>query len=206
MTEAVVRPSNQITRIIRTGRAALTIAAVVATMGVAFALAGVVAPVSLLWATGAVVVALLAATGLLSAHAGGHAWFVPLPAFALAVAWALTATSHSPGAAWTLVALTATASAAGLVVAATALRQRQQDEFALLPSVWGATGVAVTDLTPIGIVQVGGETWSAESVSGPLPAGAPVHALKPRGVRLEVWSEAGTVADANTLDTKENQP
>jgi membrane-bound ClpP family serine protease len=195
-----------ISRVTRVGRVTLTIAVLAALGAAAFAIATVADPVALRYVTGAILLALLVATGLLAAHAGGHAWFVPLPAFALAVAWAFTATSHSPGTAWTLVALTATASAAGLVVAATALRQRQQDEFALLPSVWGATGVAVTDLTPIGIVQVGGETWSAESVSGPLPAGAPVHALKPRGVRLEVWSEAGTVADANTLDTKENQP
>ena len=156
--------------------------------------------------TGAVLVVLLAATALLSAHAGGHAWFVPLPAFALAVLWALTASSHSAGAGWALVALTAAASGGGVVLAATALRQRLRGELALLPSLRGATGVAITDLTPVGVVQVGGETWSAESVSGPLPAGAPVHALKARGVRLEVWSEAGTVADANVLDTKEDQP
>ena len=92
------------------------------------------------------------------------------------------------------------------MLTATALRQRLRGELALLPPVWGATGVAVTDLTPVGVVQVAGETWSAESVSGPLPAGAPVHALKARGVRLEVWSEAGTVADANILDNKEDQP
>ena len=127
----------------------------------AFALAGVAAPAAVLWGTGAVLVVLLAATGLLSAHAGGHAWFVPLPAFALAVVWALTASSHSRGPAGALVALTATASGGGVVLATTALRQRRRGELALLPSLRGATGVAMTDLTPIGVVQVGGETWSA---------------------------------------------
>jgi membrane protein implicated in regulation of membrane protease activity len=203
MTEAVVGCPNQIARIIRVGRAALTVAVVAAAVGVAFALAGVAAPVAVLWGTGAILVVLLAATGLLSAHAGGHAWFVPLPAFALAVVWALSSSSRSPGAGWWLVALSASASAGGLVLAATALRQRLRGELTLLPSVWGATGVAVTDLTPVGVVQVGGETWSAESVSGPLPAGAPVHALNARGIRLEVWSEAGTVADAHVFDIKE---
>jgi membrane-bound ClpP family serine protease len=206
MTEALVGRPNQIARIIRVGRAALTVAVVAATAGVVFALAGVAAPLAGLWGTGAVLVVLLAATGLVSAHAGGHAWFVPLPAFALAVVWALSASSRSSAAAWWLVALSATASGGGLVLAVTALRQRLRGELALLPSVWGATGVAVTDLTPVGVVQVGGETWSAESVSGPLPAGAPVHALKARGVRLEVWSEAGIVADANVLDIKEDKP
>ena len=206
MTEAVVGRPNQIARIIRVGRLAVTMAVAAATTAVAFALAGVAAPAAVLWGTGVVLAVLLAATGLLSAHAGGHAWFVPLPAFALAVVWALTASSHSRGAGWALVALTATASGGGVVLATTALRQRRRSELALLPSLRGATGVAITNLTPIGVVQVGGETWSAESVSGPLPAGAPVHALKTRGVRLEVWSEAGTVADANFLDTKEDQP
>jgi membrane-bound ClpP family serine protease len=198
--------SNQMARIVRVGRAALSVAVVAAAAAVAFAVAGVAAPVAVLGGTGAVLVVLLAATALLSAHAGGHAWFVPLPALVLAVVWALTASSGSAGAAWWLVALSASASAGGLVLAATALRQRLRGELALLPLVWGATGVAVTDLTPVGVVQVGGETWSAESVSGPLPAGAPVHALKARGVRLEVWSEAGIVADANVFDSKEDQP
>ena len=197
---------NQIARIIRVGRVALTMAVAAATAGVAFALAGVAAPIAVLWGTGAVLVVLLATTALLSAHAGGHAWFVPLPAFALAVLWALTASSDSAGSGWALMALTAAASGGGAVLAATALRQRLRGELAFLPSLRGATGVAITDLTPVGVVQVGGETWSAESVSGPLPAGAPVHALKARGVRLEVWSEAGTVAEATVLDTQEDQP
>jgi membrane-bound ClpP family serine protease len=206
MTEAVVGRPNQIARIIRVGQVVLTLAVAAATAGVAFALAGVAAPVAVMWGTGIVLVVLLAGTGLLSAHAGGHAWFVTLPAFALAVLWALTGSSHSAAAGWALVALTAAASGGGVVLAATALRQRLRGELAFVRSLRGATGVAITDLSPVGVVQVGGETWSAESVSGPLPAGAPVHALKARGVRLEVWSEAGTVADANVFDTKEDQP
>ncbi len=77
---------------------------------------------------------------------------------------------------------------------------------ALLPELRGASGVALTDLTPQGVVQVRGETWSAESVSGPLPVGAAVHALTARGARLEVWSEAGAVPDANVFYIKEDQP
>ena len=42
-------------------------------------------------------------------------------------------------------------------------------------------------------------TGRAESVSGPLPAGAPVHVLGVRGVRLEVWSEAGSVPDGSVF-------
>jgi membrane-bound ClpP family serine protease len=63
----------------------------------------------------------------------------------------------------------------------------------------------VTELTPVGVVQVAGESWTAESVSGRLPAGAPVHVLNVRGVRLEVWSEMGTVPDAKVFDIQEDQ-
>ena len=195
-----------VSRVTRVGRLALTIAVLAAIGGVVFAVAAVAAPAGLLWGTGAVLLVLLAATWLLCAHAGGHAWFVPLPAFVLAAVWAVTASSHSAVAGWWLVALSATACGGGVIVASTALRQRLRGGLALLPSLRGADGVAVTELRPMGVVRVGGETWSAESVSGPLPAGAPVHVLTARGVRLEVWSEVGTIPDANVFDIKEDQP
>jgi len=195
-----------VSRVTRIGRLALTVAVVVAVGGVAFAVAAVAAPAGVRWATAAVLLALLAATWLMSAHAGGHAWFVPLPAFALAVVWAFTASAGSPVAGWWLVALSSVACGLGVVVASTALRQRLRGDLAVLPPVRGATGVAVTDLAPVGVVQVAGESWTAESVSGPLPAGAPVHVLRVRGVRVEVWSEAGTVPDANVLDIEEEHP
>ena len=194
-----------ISRITRVGRVAVTIAVVAAVGAVAFAIATVADPIALRWATGAILLALLVATGLLAAHAGGHAWFVPLPALVLAVLWAFTVSASSPAAGWWLVALSAVASGCGVIVAGTALRQRLRGTWAALPPVRGARGVAVTELTPIGVVRVAGEIWSAESVSGKLPAGAPVHALRLRGVRLEVWSEVGTVPDGTIFDTEEDQ-
>jgi membrane-bound ClpP family serine protease len=92
------------------------------------------------------------------------------------------------------------------VLALTVLRQRLRAQLALRPHVRGTPGVALTDLNPVGVVQLAGETWSAESVSGPLPAGAPVHAVKARGLRLEVWSEVGTVPDTFVFDIEEDQP
>jgi membrane-bound ClpP family serine protease len=195
-----------VSRITRIGRVALTIALVAALGGIAFAVAAVAAPAAVRWGTAVILLVLLAATGLLCAHAGGHAWFVPLPAFVLGVVWAITASARSPVAGWWLVALSATASGGGVVVASTALRQRLRGSLAVLPPLRGTTGVALTDLTPVGVVRVAGETWSAESVSGNLPANAPVHVLRVRGVRLEVWSEMGTVPDARVFDIQEDQP
>ena len=195
-----------ISRFTRRGIVALTMAVAAAVGGVVFAVGAVAAPAGSMWGTGAVLLVLLGATWLLCAHAGGHAWFVPLPALALAAVWALTASSHAAVAGWWLVALTAAACGGGVMVASTALGQRLRGGLALLPSLRGAAGVAVTELRLMGVVRVGGETWSAESVSGPLPAGAPVHVLTARGVRLEVWSEVGAIPDANVFDIKEDRP
>jgi membrane protein implicated in regulation of membrane protease activity len=195
-----------VSRVARIGRGALIVALLAILGGFAFAVGEVAAPATVRWATAVILLVLLGATVLLCAHAGGHAWFVPLPAIALAVVWALTASANSPAAGWLLVALCATASAGAVLVGTTALRQRLRGSLVGLRPLRGTDGVAVTDLDPVGVVQVAGEKWSAESVSGSLPAGAPVHVLAVRGVRLEVWSEMGTVPDGSVFDSKEDQP
>ncbi len=183
------------------------IAAGVAAIGaVGFAIATVADPAAVRWGTGAILLVLLVATGVLCAHAGGHAWFVPLPALALAAIWALTASARSAQAGWWLVALCAVACAGGVLIAGTALRQRLRGTLVGLPELRGTSGVAVTALAPAGIVRVAGENWSARSVSGALPAGAPVHVLGVRGVRLDVWSELGNVPDHTMLATEEDSP
>jgi membrane-bound serine protease (ClpP class) len=54
-------------------------------------------------------------------------------------------------------------------------------------SMSGRTGVARTDLTPKGSVQVGGELWSAELEEGnKLPAGTRVEVIRVDGLRLIV--------------------
>jgi membrane-bound ClpP family serine protease len=194
-----------VSRVTRVGRVALTMAALSTVGAAAFALATVADPTAVRWGTAAILLLLLVVTVLLCAHAGGHAWFVPLPALALAAVWVLTASARSPAAGWWLVALSALASGAGTLVAVTALRQRLRGSWAVLAPVRGAAGESVTALTPLGVVRVGGETWSAASVSGPLPPGAPVHVLRVQGVRLEVWSEVGTVPDGQSFDTEEDQ-
>jgi membrane protein implicated in regulation of membrane protease activity len=185
---------------------ALTVAVLAVLGGIAFAVAAVSAPSAVRWGTGVILVVLLGVTMLLCAHAGGHAWLVPLPALVLAVVWAFTSSASSPVAGWFLVALCAFASGAALIVATTALRQRLRGTLVGLPSLRGIDGVALTSLTPVGVVKVAGEKWTAESVSGPLPAGTPVHVLGVRGVRLEVWSERGTVPDGRLLGIEEDQP
>jgi membrane-bound ClpP family serine protease len=56
-------------------------------------------------------------------------------------------------------------------------------------SLEGAEGVAISDLTPEGIVRVRGEQWSAVSVNGTARSGTRVQVLGAAGVRLDVWAE-----------------
>jgi len=57
----------------------------------------------------------------------------------------------------------------------------------------GAHGVAETALDPLGRVRVRGESWSAESVGDPVPAGTPVLVIAVRGLTLDVFPEGGSV-------------
>ncbi len=51
-----------------------------------------------------------------------------------------------------------------------------------------ASGVALTDLTPMGAVRILGETWSAESLSGAVNAGVEVYVSEIDGLRLKVYA------------------
>jgi membrane-bound serine protease (ClpP class) len=98
--------------------------------------------------------------------------------------------------AWALLAGTAVVSVGALAAGALALPAlRRHQPTAGSGRLWGANGVAVTDLTPHGTVRVRGETWTAESVSGRLPAGAAIEVMEVDGLHLRVWSDAA-VRDA----------
>jgi membrane-bound ClpP family serine protease len=188
----------------RAGRLMVAVAILVALAGVGLAAASVTTSGDLRWVVTVVLWVLAAGTCLLCAHAGGHAWFVPLPAVALAVLWTVAGVGQR-AAGWWLVAACGAAVALGAGVAITALRLRLRGSWAGLPSVVNATGSTLTPLTPVGVARVNGESWTAVSLSGPLPAGVPVHVVGVRGMRLEVWSEAGTVACLEDLETEEGQ-
>ncbi len=161
-----------------------------------------VASGALPWIVGVFLV--LAAVGVvvLGFHAGGHGWFVPIPVLVLAGAWALTVSAGgwASGAAWALAALAfaSAAIAAVLVVPAIAYRRAPAAPVGT-QSLVGAEGKTLSAMAPTGIVRVNNETWTAESLSGPLPAGAPVHVVKVEGLRLFVWSEAGDIPGPEAL-------
>jgi membrane-bound ClpP family serine protease len=89
-----------------------------------------------------------------------------------------------------LLAAAGAVSAAALVAGLIALPALRRHEPAVAPSrLWGADGVALTDLNPLGTARVRGESWTAESLSGPLPAGTTVHVVEVEGLRLRVISD-----------------
>jgi hypothetical protein len=158
--------------------------------------ASVLAPGWLPWMVGAAVGSAVLVLVLIGIHAGGHGWFVPLPVVVLAGAWTLTASAgawDSP-AGWSLAALCLLCALVGAVLIVPAIAYRHAPAVAAGASALvGAHGTAVTDLAPSGIAKVNNESWTAQSLSGPLLAGAPVHVARVEGLRLLVWSEMGTV-------------
>ena len=160
---------------------------------VAFALASLTPATVTRWSTLGVLLVLVVGVSVLSSHAGHHALLLPIPALALAVVFVLVAGHHRAAASWWLVALSAAFAGAGVMLGATALAQQVAIPPETRSDVEGRSGVALTDLSPLGVVKVRGVRWGAESLSGPLSAGTPIHVARAEGIRLRVWSEAGTV-------------
>ncbi|HET9731273.1 MAG TPA: NfeD family protein [Acidimicrobiales bacterium] len=143
------------------------------------------------WVVGSLLVVLALIGSLSGAHAGGHGLWGPAVGVALLAGWLAAAANDSGSAlAWTLAGTCATVFAASAALAVTALRARHQPS-AVGSGLVGAEGRVVTELAPHGVVQVRGERWSAESLSGVLPEGTVVRVVSRDGVRLRVWSEEG---------------
>jgi len=166
-------------------------------------LVSVFASGALPWLVGAVLAIAVGGVILLGVHAGGHhGLLLPLPVLVLAAVWAVTisAGSWSSPFAWVLAALVFLSALAAAVLIVPALAYGHAAPLPTGPSaLLGVTGVALSALSPTGIARVNNETWTAESLSGPLPAGAPVHVAKVEGLRLLVWSETGDVPGAQDL-------
>jgi membrane-bound ClpP family serine protease len=180
----------------------------VAAVGVLGLVIGAVLLVSFLasgalpWIVGSILVLASVGVIILGIHAGGHGWFVPLPVLVLAGAWALTVSaggSSSTGA-WVLAALAFISAALAAVLVVPAIAYRHAPLAVRGPdALVGASGMTLSPLNPTGRARVNNETWTAESLSGPLPAGVPIHVVRVAGLRLLVWSEVGAVPGPDAL-------
>lgn len=73
---------------------------------------------------------------------------------------------------------------------------RHRPVFAGAEALVGATGEAREDLSPDGLVFVGGALWKAVTTSGPIHSGTPVRVIRRDGLQLEVAAdEAGVVKE-----------
>jgi len=146
-----------------------------------------------MWAIAGILLGLVVVASLLGFHAGPHmhltAGFLGLVAAAWLVALALTGQSW-PGL-WVLFSADVVISVSVGALAWKGLTHRRPGVSVHQGhALDGADGVAVTDLTPAGIVRVRGEQWSAVAANGPAPAGTLVQVLRGNGVRLEVWADS----------------
>ena len=112
-----------------------------------------------------------------------------------------------PAAGWWLVALSAIACAGGVLLAGTALRQRLGGTVVGLPPLRGTTRRG-GDRAGAG----GGGTSRRRELERRICERKPARRVRlctccgVRGVRLDVWSEVGTVPDHTMFDTEEDQP
>ncbi len=87
---------------------------------------------------------------------------------------------------WLLVGMTALLVGFFSLALTAALRAQRRTVLMSTQVLVGATGVALSDLDPQGIVQVRSETWTAVAEAGPVSVGERVEVIGTEGVRLRV--------------------
>jgi len=143
-----------------------------------------------MWFVAGVLLGLLVLASLVGFHTGPHAHFAAGVIGVCAAAWLvfMAVDGRSAPVLWALLSADLVISAGVGIMAWNGLSGRAT-AMHHATSLEGAEGVAVSDLTPEGIVRVRGEQWSAVSVNGNVRKGRRVQVLRTEGVHLEVWGE-----------------
>jgi len=145
-----------------------------------------------MWVIAGVLLGLVVLASLLGFHAGPHVHALAGVLGVLAAAWLvlMAVEGRSLPVLWALLSADVVVSAGVGVLAWKGLIARGgTGPMHRLLTAEGAEGLAVGDLAPEGIVRVDGETWSAVSLNGFVPAGGRVQVIGAGKVRLEVWGE-----------------
>lgn len=143
-----------------------------------------------MWVVAGILLGLVVLGGLVGFHSGPHVHAAAGAVGVVAAAWLLVmaAEGRSAPVLWVLLGADLALSGGLGVMAWSGLRHRVAGHGA--EGIEAAEGVAVSDLSPRGVVRVHGEEWSAVSLNGPVSAGTSVQVIGRRGVHLEVWGEA----------------
>ncbi len=156
-----------------------------------------------MWAIAGVLLGIVLLASLIGFHTGPHSHAAAGAIGIVAAIWLLIMAfvGQSAPVLWVLFGADLAVSAGVGVAAWKGLQALHQAPTIQPTRIEGESGVAETALSPDGLVRVHGETWSATSMSGNLPAGAHVQVLRAGGVRLEVWGEDVVPAHADPLVT-----
>lgn len=146
-----------------------------------------------MWIVAGALLGLVVLSSILGFHVGPHGHVVASVVGVVAAMWliGMAASGHGEPLLWTLLSADVVASAGIGTVAYKGLTSARA--LAGAPSrsrLIGADGVALSELSPDGIVQVNGEQWSARSLNGRVAKGGTVQVVSDKGVRLEVWGAA----------------
>jgi membrane-bound serine protease (ClpP class) len=87
---------------------------------------------------------------------------------------------------WLLAGMTALLVGFFSLALTAALRAQRQSVLMGTQRMVGATGIAVSDLDPQGVIQIQSETWTAVADGGPVGAGETVEVIGTDGLRLRV--------------------
>lgn len=145
-----------------------------------------------MWIVAGLLLGLTLVTALIGFHSGPHVHVVAAVLGVAAAAWLLFMASDGQSAPLLWVLFSADVAMSGGIGVIGWMALRRSDRLGAHVAgvrLEGSEGVAVTDLTPEGIVRVRGEEWSATCVNGRVAAGSPVQVLH-GGVRIEVWAES----------------
>jgi membrane-bound ClpP family serine protease len=143
-----------------------------------------------MWVVAGVLLGVVVLASLVGLHTGPHAHLLAWVVGVAAAGWfvLMAVDGRSAPVLWALLAADL-AIAFGVGFTAWRGLTSSAPDSRHFPSLESSEGVALSDLSPDGIVQVRGEHWSASSVNGPVREGTRVQVLRARGVRLEVWGE-----------------
>jgi len=147
-----------------------------------------------MWAVVGVLLGLMVLASVVGFHVGPHSHLggVALGAAAAVLLVVMAATGYSSSLLWTLSGADLVVSSGLAMIAWKGLTSNGRISGRGSRSLAGAEGVAVTDLTPEGVVRVRGEDWSATSLNGSATAGSRVQVVEV-GVRLGVWCEESEI-------------
>jgi membrane-bound ClpP family serine protease len=147
---------------------------------------------TLMWVVAASLISLMAIALLVGFHTGPHTHVLASAFGVIAAIWLVVMASEGRSLPLIIVLLIAVL-LVSIGVGVLAWKGMSGQSTVGIGSRWsaieGASGKAVTDLDPEGIVRVRGEDWSAQTLNGTVRAGGRVQVVNARGVHLEVWGE-----------------